>query len=146
MARRVAGRPGARAAERDGIEHIPRGQTEYLEAAGIGGGGEHERVLAIHCERAHPIDGWAGVERHLIGSRVHHMGVVVVATGIACQVDLGAVQRDERVVAIGAGLDRADGFAVARIKDGVGAIRGIRAVWHIDSEAVRGNGKLVHAE
>ena len=146
MAGRVAGRPGARAAERDGIKHTPGSEAEHLEAARVGGGGKHERVGAIDGKRAHPIDGWPGVERHLIGGRIHHVGVVVVAAGVASQVRLRAVQRNDRVVAVGACLDRANGLARTSIKDGVGAIGGVCAVRHVDGGAIRRHGELVHAE
>ena len=122
MAGCAADRPGARTAELDGIEHLPSGETEHLEAAGVAGCGEHERVLAIDGERANSIDGWPGVERHLIGGRVHYMGVVEVAACVARQVYLGAVQRDDRVVAVGSCLDRAYDFTVAGIKDGMIAL------------------------
>src|ERR1700738_3827749 len=79
MTGRIADRPGARTAKRDGVEHFPRGETEYLEATGAGGCVEQERMLTIDGERAHPIDGWSGIEYHLVGSRVHHMDEVVVA-------------------------------------------------------------------
>src|SRR2546421_5965070 len=89
MTGRVTGIPDARAAEGDGIEYIPTGETEDLEAAGIGGGSEHQRVLAIDGEWAYAIDSWPGIEDHLVVGGIHHVGVVVVTAGVARQVDLG---------------------------------------------------------
>src|SRR6266567_4246479 len=146
MTGRVTGIPDPRAAEGDGIEYIPTGETEDLEAAGIGGGSEHQRVLAIDGEWAYAIDSWPGIEGYLVVGGIHHVGVVVVTAGVARQVDLGTIQRDNRVVAVGPRRDRADGLAIAGIKNRVGAIRSIGSVRHVDRGTVRCYGQLIHAE
>src|SRR5579872_4703340 len=145
MARCMADRPVARATERDSIKHISSSETEYLEAAGASGRSKHERVLPINSKWAYAVDGWPCIKRHLISGCIHRVSVIIVATGITSQVYLRAVQRDQRVVTVSAGVYGASGLTVASIKDRESTIRAV-AMGHVDGGAIRCQSRLIHTK
>src|SRR5207244_11824305 len=100
------------------------------EVTGLNRGGDRKGVVPVDSEGSQPVYRRPNFQGDLIGTRVHYVNKFGSRAGMAREIGLTPVQRDDRVVAavVGPRHDRGGRLAVACVEDRPNSVCGIQAV------------------